>query len=165
MIKAIVVVTPAERARLKAEMNGSLHVVGEFATLPDARSAAIDADAILIAKKPAEPRGDFDGPGDWDHVDGDAGSFEEPPRGVGVGRRGTESGEVLDATKGTVRRDGGRETALAVAEGADVPRAGRAAGEHGVARPSRESVSDEQPRPYPRAAPASTDALRDRHRR
>ena len=58
-VRAIVVGTPAERARLKAEMNGSLRVVGEFATLRDARTAAIDADAILIANA-AEPRPEFE---------------------------------------------------------------------------------------------------------
>ena len=61
-VRAIVVGTPSERARLKAEMNGSIDVVGEFASLPDARAASIDADAILIAKKLAEPRADFEEP-------------------------------------------------------------------------------------------------------
>ncbi|HMD35265.1 MAG TPA: response regulator transcription factor [Vicinamibacterales bacterium] len=59
-LRAILVGTPSERARLKAEMNGSLRVVGEFASLPEARAASLDADAILIAKKTAEPRADFE---------------------------------------------------------------------------------------------------------
>ena len=39
----------AERARLRAEMNGSLAVVGEYDTLAAARAAAIASDAIVIA--------------------------------------------------------------------------------------------------------------------
>jgi two-component system, NarL family, nitrate/nitrite response regulator NarL len=61
-VKAILVGTPIERARLKAETNGSIDVVGEFLSLADARAAAIDADAILIAKKATEPRADFEEP-------------------------------------------------------------------------------------------------------
>lgn len=59
-VRTIVVGTPGERARLKAEMNGSLQVVGEYASLADVRAAAIDADAILIAKKTSEPREGFE---------------------------------------------------------------------------------------------------------
>jgi len=59
-MRAIVVGTPSERARLKAETNGSIYIVGEFLTLAEARAAAIDADAILVAKKGAEPRADFE---------------------------------------------------------------------------------------------------------
>ena len=61
-VRTILVGTPGERARLKAEMNGSLSVVGEFLSLADARAAAIEADAILIAKKGTEPRADFEEP-------------------------------------------------------------------------------------------------------
>jgi DNA-binding NarL/FixJ family response regulator len=43
-------------------MNGSLRVVGEFLSLAEARSAAIESDAILIANKAAEPRPDFEEP-------------------------------------------------------------------------------------------------------
>jgi DNA-binding NarL/FixJ family response regulator len=59
-LRAIIVGTPIERARLRAEMNGSIDVAGEFATLADARASAIDADAILIAKKASEPRDGFE---------------------------------------------------------------------------------------------------------
>jgi DNA-binding NarL/FixJ family response regulator len=59
-IRTIVVGTPSERARLKAESNGSLSIVGEFPTLAEARAAAFDADAILVAKKTGEVRADFE---------------------------------------------------------------------------------------------------------
>ena len=38
-----------DRARLRASLNGSLRVAGEFPTLAAAETADIDADAILIA--------------------------------------------------------------------------------------------------------------------
>ena len=50
-IRVILVGGPGDRARLKAETNGSLQVVGEFATLSDARAASLDADAIVVAKR------------------------------------------------------------------------------------------------------------------
>ena len=61
-VRAVLVGTASDRARLKAEMNGSLRVVGEFVSLAEARSAAIEADAILIANKTTEPRADFEEP-------------------------------------------------------------------------------------------------------
>ena len=47
----IVLVGPAhERARLRAQMNGAaLDIVGEFPTLAAARSADVDADAVMMA--------------------------------------------------------------------------------------------------------------------
>lgn len=39
----------AERVRLRAHVNGSMDVAGEFGSLAAARAAAIDSDAILIA--------------------------------------------------------------------------------------------------------------------
>jgi len=47
----IVLVGPAhERARLRAQMNGTaLDIVGEFPTLAAARSADVDADAVMMA--------------------------------------------------------------------------------------------------------------------
>ncbi|HEY6214561.1 MAG TPA: response regulator transcription factor [Vicinamibacterales bacterium] len=59
-MRAILVGTPIERARLKAETNGSIDVVGEFASLADARASKIDADAILVAKRSAGPRDAFE---------------------------------------------------------------------------------------------------------
>jgi DNA-binding NarL/FixJ family response regulator len=46
----VILVGPAlARARLRAQMNGSLSVVGEFATLAAARDTATPADAFLVA--------------------------------------------------------------------------------------------------------------------
>ena len=45
----VLVGAEADRARLRARMNGSLTVVGEFASLAAARAAALDADAFLLA--------------------------------------------------------------------------------------------------------------------
>jgi DNA-binding NarL/FixJ family response regulator len=42
---------PDERARLRASLNGSLRVVGEFATLAAAEASGVDADGILVAPK------------------------------------------------------------------------------------------------------------------
>ena len=44
----------AERARLRAALNGGALVVGEFDTLAAARAAGLDAAAILVAPPPDE---------------------------------------------------------------------------------------------------------------
>ena len=49
MIRVLLVGNAADRARLRAQMNGSLDVIAEYATLAAARAAAADADAILVA--------------------------------------------------------------------------------------------------------------------
>jgi two-component system, NarL family, response regulator YdfI len=48
-MRLILVGSPDDRARLRASLNGSLRVAGEFATLAAAEAADVDADAILIA--------------------------------------------------------------------------------------------------------------------
>jgi DNA-binding NarL/FixJ family response regulator len=46
----ILLVGPApDRERIRAQLDGSIEVVGEFATLASARAAEADADAILVA--------------------------------------------------------------------------------------------------------------------
>jgi DNA-binding NarL/FixJ family response regulator len=46
----VLLVGPAsERARLRAQLDRSIDVAGEFATLADARAADLDADALLVA--------------------------------------------------------------------------------------------------------------------
>ena len=50
-MRVLLVGDAAERARLRAQMNGSMVVVAEFATLAAARAAAIDADAILVSSR------------------------------------------------------------------------------------------------------------------
>jgi DNA-binding NarL/FixJ family response regulator len=42
---------PDDRARLRAGLNGSLRVVGEFPTLAAAEAAGIEADGILVAPR------------------------------------------------------------------------------------------------------------------
>jgi DNA-binding NarL/FixJ family response regulator len=48
-MRVVLVGTAADRARLRAQMNGSLDVVSEFATLTAARESGIDVDAIVVA--------------------------------------------------------------------------------------------------------------------
>jgi len=52
-MRVVLVGTEAERARLRAEANGSFVIAGEFADLASARSSDIDADAFLVA--PSSP--------------------------------------------------------------------------------------------------------------
>jgi DNA-binding NarL/FixJ family response regulator len=57
-MRVILVGSASDRDRLRAQMNGSMTVVAEFPTLGAARSAGVNADAILIATEPdgeAEP--------------------------------------------------------------------------------------------------------------
>src|SRR3954451_17737097 len=48
-MRVLLVGTPAERARLRAEANGSIDIAGEFDSLAAARASTIDIDAILVA--------------------------------------------------------------------------------------------------------------------
>src|SRR5471030_604289 len=48
-MRVLLVGSPAERARLRARVNGSMQVAGEFASLAAARASAIPSDAILVA--------------------------------------------------------------------------------------------------------------------
>ena len=48
-MNVLLVGPPDERARLRASLNGSLRVVGEFPTLSAAESSGIEADGILVA--------------------------------------------------------------------------------------------------------------------
>jgi DNA-binding NarL/FixJ family response regulator len=46
----VLLVGPAsERARLRAQLDRSIEITGEFATLAEARAAELDADALLVA--------------------------------------------------------------------------------------------------------------------
>ena len=46
----VLLVGPAsERARLRAQLDRSIEVTGEFATLAEAREAELDVDALLVA--------------------------------------------------------------------------------------------------------------------
>ena len=50
-MRVLLVGSPSDRARLRSQMNGSMEVAGEFATLTAARASEIDADAILLASE------------------------------------------------------------------------------------------------------------------
>ena len=70
-MRVLLVGSPAERARLRSQANGSMDVAGEFDSLAAARASEIDSDAILVAP---------------DSSDADAEGFDEPltPREVQV---------------------------------------------------------------------------------
>ena len=57
-MRVLLVGTASERAQLRAEMNGSMEIVGEYATLAAARAADLDVDGILL------PFEAFDSPDD-----------------------------------------------------------------------------------------------------
>jgi DNA-binding NarL/FixJ family response regulator len=66
----VVIVGPSlDRARVRAELNGSLDVVAEFPSLAAARASDVDVDAIIVAESATKARGD---PGD------DVEVFDEP---------------------------------------------------------------------------------------
>ena len=48
-MRVLLVGSPAERARLRSQANGSMDVAGEFDSLAAARASEIDSDAILVA--------------------------------------------------------------------------------------------------------------------
>jgi len=53
-MRVLLVGSPTERARLRAQANGSIDVAGEFDSLAAARAADIDHDAILITSDAAD---------------------------------------------------------------------------------------------------------------
>jgi DNA-binding NarL/FixJ family response regulator len=48
-MRVLIVGTASERAQLRARLDGSVEVVGEFASISEARAADADADALLVA--------------------------------------------------------------------------------------------------------------------
>ena len=60
-MRVVLVGSDRERARLRAELNGSMEVVGEFPTIAAAREADMESDAMLLAPSARRP-GPF-GPG------------------------------------------------------------------------------------------------------
>ena len=69
-MRVLLVGSPSDRARLRAELNGALEIAGEFATLAAARAADLGVDAIVVAEDGARSA-----PA---HDDSDDGGFEEP---------------------------------------------------------------------------------------
>jgi DNA-binding NarL/FixJ family response regulator len=53
-MRVILAGSDEERARLRAELNGHLTVVGEFETVAAARAASVEAAAILVARPERE---------------------------------------------------------------------------------------------------------------
>jgi DNA-binding NarL/FixJ family response regulator len=67
-MRVLLVGSPSDRARLRAELNGSLQIAGEFATLAAARAADVEVDAIVVAEDGGRSAPDH----------GDGAGFEEP---------------------------------------------------------------------------------------
>jgi DNA-binding NarL/FixJ family response regulator len=57
-MRVLLVGTASERARLRARLDASIDVAGEFATVAEARASEIDADAVLVS--PVEEHPDDD---------------------------------------------------------------------------------------------------------
>ena len=68
-MRVLLIGSPTDRARLRSQLNGSIEVAGEFATLAAARAADIGVDALVVAD------GERPMPAADDHDEGD---FEEP---------------------------------------------------------------------------------------
>jgi DNA-binding NarL/FixJ family response regulator len=58
-MRVVIVGPPLDRARVRAELDGSMVVVGEFPSLAAARASEVDVDAIIVAesgtRSPGEP--------------------------------------------------------------------------------------------------------------
>src|SRR5437763_1782485 len=48
-MRVLLVGSTAERARVRSQLNESIEIIGEYATLGAARAADVDADAILLS--------------------------------------------------------------------------------------------------------------------
>jgi DNA-binding NarL/FixJ family response regulator len=69
-MRVLLVGSPSDRTRVRAELNGAHEIAGEFATLAAARAADLGADAIVVAADGARSA-----PA---HDDRDDAEFEEP---------------------------------------------------------------------------------------
>jgi DNA-binding NarL/FixJ family response regulator len=58
-MRVLLVGSPDARVRLRAQLNGSVQVAGEFPTLAAAGSSGLDADGILIATPASHTNDDF----------------------------------------------------------------------------------------------------------
>jgi DNA-binding NarL/FixJ family response regulator len=60
-MRIVLVGSERERALLRAQVNGSLEIAGEFSDLAAARASGVDADALLVAPPPSDEfsRGDL----------------------------------------------------------------------------------------------------------
>jgi DNA-binding NarL/FixJ family response regulator len=83
----VVIVGPAsDRARVRAELNGSMDVVAEFPSLAAARASGADVDAIIVAESRTKRRGNLGELDDRADPDDDVELFDEPltPREIQV---------------------------------------------------------------------------------
>ena len=55
-MRVVLVGSPSDRARVRAELNGSIDVVAEFGSLTAAQESDVDAEAIVIAEQPRRSR-------------------------------------------------------------------------------------------------------------
>ena len=69
-MRVLLVGSPSDRARLRSQLNGSVEIAGEFATLAAARAADLGVGAIVLAED-----GGRSAPATDDH---DEAGFEEP---------------------------------------------------------------------------------------
>jgi DNA-binding NarL/FixJ family response regulator len=65
-MRVLLVGSPADRARLRSRLNGSLDVAGEFDSLAAARASVLASDAILMASGMAEADGDAESEDGYD---------------------------------------------------------------------------------------------------
>jgi DNA-binding NarL/FixJ family response regulator len=56
MTRVLLVGSPAQRAELRARLNASADIAGEFSTLAAARRSGIEVDALIVAPAHEEPR-------------------------------------------------------------------------------------------------------------
>ena len=73
-MRVLLVGSAAERATLRARINGTMDVAGEFASLGLARASRIDADMIVMPRAKNEPPDGVDAHDEIDERD----QFEEP---------------------------------------------------------------------------------------
>jgi DNA-binding CsgD family transcriptional regulator len=55
-MRVILVGSREQRARMRASLNGSIHIVGEFPSLTDAEAAGLEVDGILLSPPVREVR-------------------------------------------------------------------------------------------------------------
>jgi DNA-binding CsgD family transcriptional regulator len=81
-MRVLLVGSSPDRARLRSQMNGSMEIAGEFASLAAARASEVDYDGILVAGRGARfaPARDVDGFG---RIGGPGGGAGSAPTGLG----------------------------------------------------------------------------------
>jgi DNA-binding CsgD family transcriptional regulator len=113
---------PADRARLRASLNGSLRVVGEFPTLAAAEASSIEVDGILVA-----PKGRLKPAPTYEEIDGGDRPYEEVDRRAGrprdidsragrpqdIDSRGDRLSQETDSRGGRLQPARGRDDAFA----------------------------------------------------